>query len=506
MCSSSAQTKVLIVGLDGASPKIINQLAEQGDLPYLRALFSRAPLQPLESVPPYATPAAWSTIYTGLPPASHGILDFVDWSNSSMPLADSASLRAKPIWQRLSEQGKRVAMIAFPLTYPPPVVNGVMVSGLPAPHRSVTWTHPAEFDAEIKAIRDFTPDPEMTSPTVNPEESITRLERHLQTVTQASLTAHQRYGGQGIWDLFGAQFQALDAFQHMFWAWIDPDDRRHTAIPLRQRQRARAFFHVLDECIQRLVEALAPEHIVLLSDHGFGPAYEAVCLNHILLANGLLKLAVHPLRLRAALWAQRAIKRIDIFRLRARLRFSARRSGAMREISRWMGDDLIDHSNTPAVNLSGGYCGLIKVRPGFESLVEQALLQARHPAHRTPLIESVQFVADLWKGPQADKWRQIAIAQPKDGYLIDSHLRPYGVVAPISAGLTGTHRPTGMLWTTLPDLQQATSLFEIAPAVLNTLGSGIDSENVQRSERSSKNYSAEDQRAIEERLRQLGYL
>ncbi|MGQ9816026.1 MAG: alkaline phosphatase family protein, partial [Candidatus Roseilinea sp.] len=136
MCSSSAQTKVLIVGLDGASPKIINQLAEQGDLPYLRALFSRAPLRPLESVPPYATPAAWSTIYTGLPPASHGILDFVDWSDSSMPLADSASLRAKPIWQHLSEQGKRVAMIAFPLTYPPPVVNGVMVSGLPAPHQS----------------------------------------------------------------------------------------------------------------------------------------------------------------------------------------------------------------------------------------------------------------------------------------------------------------------------------------------------------------------------------
>jgi predicted AlkP superfamily phosphohydrolase/phosphomutase len=503
-----AQTNLLLLGLDGASPRLLNWLIAQGEMPYLRALTAGDSVRPLESVLPYATPAAWSTIYTGVDPGAHGVLDFTDWLNPAAPLADSASLRAPAIWQRLSEQGRRVAMIAFPLTYPPPVVNGVMVSGLPSPHRGATWAYPADFDGLLKSIEGFLPDPEMTSPWVKPEASIARLEQHVQAVAQAALAAHERYGQQG-WDLFGVQFQALDTFQHMFWAWVDPEDVRHDKLPNAQKQRARAFFRVLDEAIHQLVDRLSPQEIVLLSDHGFGPAYEAVCLNHLLLDSGLLKLAVTPARLRAQLWAQRLLKRLDVFRLRARLKFSPRPNVAMRELSRWMRDDLIDRAGSPAVNLSGGYCGLVRVQPGFEDRIRAALLGAHHPVRRTSLIRSVQFPPDVWRGPCAAAWRSLAIVQPEEGYVIDSHLRPYGVVAPISAGLTGTHRPTGVLWTTLATLRSARTIQDIAPGILRALGiepSASAAAPVAAPKQPTADYTAEDQRAIEERLRRLGYL
>jgi len=508
MSGQATHTNILLIGLDGASPNLLNLLIEQGEMPHLRALTAGAPLRPLESVLPYATPAAWATIYTGVDPGAHGVLDFTDWLNPAAPLVDSTSLRAPAIWQRLSEQGRRVAMIAFPLTYPPPVVNGVMVSGLPSPHRGATWAYPAEFDPRLKAIAGFLPDPEMTSPWVRPGESIARLERHIQAVAQAALAAHECYGQQG-WDLFGVQFQALDTFQHMFWAWVDPGDARHARLPDAQRRRARAFFRVLDEAIHRLIDRLAPQEIVLLSDHGFGPAYEAVCLNHVLLDNGLLKPAGHPARLRAMLWGQRVLKGLDVFRLRARLKFSPRPNAAMRELSRWMRDDLIDRAGSIAVNLSGGYCGLVRVQPGFEDKAREAMLGTHHPVRRAPLIKSVQFPPDVWRGPCAAAWRSLAIVQPEEGYLIDSHLRPYGAVAPISAGLTGTHRPTGILWTTLATLRSARTIQDIAPGILAALGiepSASAAEPVAAAKQPTADYTAEDQRAIEERLRRLGYL
>jgi len=469
MSGQATHTNILLIGLDGASPRLLNWLIAQGEMPHLRALTAGAPLRPLESVLPYATPAAWATIYTGVDPGAHGVLDFTDWLNPAAPLVDSTSLRAPAIWQRLSEQGRRVAMIAFPLTYPPPVVNGVMVSGLPSPHRGATWAYPADFDGLLKSIEGFLPDPEMTSPWVKPEASIARLERHVQAVAQAALAAHERYGQQG-WDLFGVQFQALDTFQHMFWAWVDPEDVRHDKLPNAQKQRARAFFRVLDEAIHQLVDRLSPQEIVLLSDHGFGPAYEAVCLNHVLLDNGLLKPAGHPARLRAMLWGQRVLKGLDVFRLRARLKFSPRPNAAMREISRWMRDDLIDRAGSIAVNLCTGYCGLVQIRSGFEEQARAALLRARHPVHHAPLLKSVQFPPDVWRGPWAAAWRSLAIVQAEEGYIVDSHLRPYGVVAPISAGLTGAHRPTGMLWTTLATLSSARTIQDIAPGILEMLG------------------------------------
>ncbi|MCS6910520.1 MAG: alkaline phosphatase family protein [Anaerolineales bacterium] len=504
-CHASGRARILLIGLDGASPVLMHRLVSEGELPSLRVILARASLGALESIPPYATPPAWASIYTGVLPAEHGVLDFTDL-NADGQLVNSSALRAVPLWRRLSDRGKHAAMIAFPLTYPPPAVNGVIVSGLPAPHHGAVWSHPPELDAGLKAIPHFTPDPEMTSPLANVQQSIERLKAHVRAIGQAALLAHERYGDDG-WDLFGVQFQALDTFQHMFWAWIDPDDRRFATRPPSERRLALSFFRALDEVMRDLVEALRPDAIVILSDHGFGPAYEAVCLNPFLLDAGLLRLTIPETSLRASLAAQRIIKRLDLFNLRAHLRFSVRPGAVMTGLNQLRRDKLIDREASVAFAFSGGYCGLIEVKPGFESAVREALLSACHPAHQTPLIKAVHFIGELWDGPWAEAWRQYAIVQPEEGYLIDSHFRPHGAVSPVAAGLTGTHRPTGLLWTTLDALRGAKSILDIAPGILSALGVPHDDLRGNAAEpMTSAALSASEQAAIEERLRRLGYL
>lgn len=502
---SCAHTHILLLGLDGGSPELLLYLAEIGAMPFLRSLVARQPLCKLDSIPPYATPPAWATIYTGVSPGHHGVLDFRDLTEVGDRLVNRLSMRSVPLWQRLSAHGRRVAMIAFPLTYPPPPLNGVVLCGLPAPRDRALWSYPEGLGALLEAVPGLVIDPEFTSPGTSLQQTIEQSKQHVWAITQAALLAHTHYGADG-WDLFGVQFQALDAFQHMFWAWVDPNDLRFASRPTAERQLALSFYHTLDDAIQCLVEALRPREIILLSDHGFGPAYEAVCLNLLLLEVGLLKLKTSLSSLRFILAAQRLLKQLDVFNLRARLKFSVRPNAVLAGLDQLRRDRLIDYDASAAFAFSGGYCGLIKIKPGFESTVRQELLSARHPVKRTPLIKSVQLVSELWDGPWAKAWQQYAVVQPEDGYLIDTHFRPYGVVAPVSAGLTGTHRPTGLLWTTLESLQNVGSILGIAPGILQALGLPNNTLNCVEKDTGATLFSPQEQAAIEERLRKLGYL
>lgn len=503
MAHHNKHTHILLIGLDGGTPTLFQHLIQSGALPFLSTQLSCAAVRGLASIPPYATPAAWPTIYTGMTPGHHGVLDFVDLTDSSRRLVTSASIRAETLWRSLSRHHKRLAMIGFPLTYPPEPVNGVMVSGIPSPHREGAWSHPTELTPMLREIPGFTPDPGMTSPTIDIRPAVAYLKQHVHAITQAALLADAHYGAEG-WDLFGVHFQALDAFQHMFWAWIDPQDHRFADRPAAERAFVSSFFKSLDEAIRCLVEALRPQEIVLLSDHGFGPAYEAVCLNQLLYETGLLRLSIRPSTLRAWLAAQRVIRGLDVLNLRARMKFSVRGNVGLDQVRR---DKLIDREHSPAFAFSGGYCGLLEVNPGAESAVREILLSVRHPKRQTPLIKSVHFISELWEGPWAEAWRHIAIIQPEEGYLIDTHFRPQGIVAPVSAGLTGTHRPTGLLWTTLNTLRDAHSILDIAPGILRALGIPMPTAPAElSSDTRAVSLSIQEQAAIEARLRQLGYL
>src|SRR5437868_11156936 len=134
--SDYGSAKVLLVGLDGASWRIIEPLFAEGRLPNLKSIVERGGRSVLQSTMPPLTPPAWASLMTGMNPGKHGVLTFraLDYSRYSSyveRLATSSTFSHLSVFRRLSEAGFRVASVGMPMTYPPFEVNGFMISGTP---------------------------------------------------------------------------------------------------------------------------------------------------------------------------------------------------------------------------------------------------------------------------------------------------------------------------------------------------------------------------------------
>src|SRR5829696_5005605 len=70
-------TKVIVLGLDGLEPSIVERLIAGGDLPNLARLQATGAFSRIATTTPAQTPVAWSTFATGTNPGGHGIFDFI---------------------------------------------------------------------------------------------------------------------------------------------------------------------------------------------------------------------------------------------------------------------------------------------------------------------------------------------------------------------------------------------------------------------------------------------
>ena len=147
---------MIVLGVDGMDPSFVER--HWNSLPNLAALRDRGHFSRLRTTTPPQSPVAWSTFITGLPPAQHGIFDFVHrdlaalrpfpsmsrtepprWTIPlgpfTLPLAGSriTSLRhGTPFWQTLAKRGIPVSVIRMPTNYPP-VEAGFALSGMGTP-------------------------------------------------------------------------------------------------------------------------------------------------------------------------------------------------------------------------------------------------------------------------------------------------------------------------------------------------------------------------------------
>jgi predicted AlkP superfamily phosphohydrolase/phosphomutase len=141
--------RVVVVGLDGFDPKIVEPLLADGSLPNLARLRAQGGYAPLRTTYPAQTPVAWSTFATGANPGRHGIFDFVrrdpltylpDLSMTRferratyLPPRAVNLRRGTPMWTLLSAAGIPSSILRCPCTFPPDDIRGRMLSGMGVP-------------------------------------------------------------------------------------------------------------------------------------------------------------------------------------------------------------------------------------------------------------------------------------------------------------------------------------------------------------------------------------
>ena len=284
----AAHPRVMLIGIDGADPAIIERLIAQGKLPTLARLSREGAFGRLRSREPLLSPVVWTTIATGRRPQDHGVLDFVEVAADGRLVPITSSRRRVPaLWNIASQFGHSSGFVGWYASFPIEAVRGFEVSDRLGFHqvKSERTVQGAAFPPDLVAAlqqRFGEPAPDVTAVRARflsrPDATVTADgERRLVQLARIHATT-EYYRRITPWlqatyrpGLLGMYFEAVDACSHLFMEDAPP----------RRRQVVDADFDAFSQTVDRCYEyqdevladvlALADEDTltIICSDHGF---------------------------------------------------------------------------------------------------------------------------------------------------------------------------------------------------------------------------------------------
>jgi predicted AlkP superfamily phosphohydrolase/phosphomutase len=494
-------SKVLVIGLDGASLDLIRPWAAEGNLPTLARLMKEGALGEMAvQLPPTSVPN-WPSFATGKNPGKHGVMwwlqDSADVAGSSV--VDRRSIKGRTIWDIAGDAGKRVAVINVPVTYPPSPVNGVMVTGLLTPPSATDYTYPPELKAELDAaVGGYSVYHTAVHRSGAEEEFLSDLMDVMDRRVRASLHLLNTRS----WDLFFVVLSATDIVMHKFWKDLDPEHPLHVQRDAaRLRDAIQSVYQAADRAVADLIDAAGQgAHVVIMSDHGAGGFYGAFFANRWLMDQGLLKIKKEPgAQIRHLLYrmgltinnvyplANTLLTRLGGARLRRRL--SPRSQGGAALTRFFLSQQDIDWSQTRAfaagdfgqiyINVRGRQPhGIVEPGEEYQAVRDEIIRRLETvtvPATGLPYLGRAYKQEELFHGPELSRMPDI-ICAPHDGRYVDMGLgflsnKWFDKVSVVS----GTHRPEAVLLLSGPDVQPGVSveganILDLAPTILYLLG------------------------------------
>lgn len=283
---SSKASKVLIIGLDCATPQFVFG-PNRFDLPNIRAVMERGAWGLLESCHPPITVPAWASMMSSKDPGTLGYYGFrnrKDRSYDAMYTADSRAVKEPRVWDILSRIGKKVVLVGVPQTYPVKPVNGCVVAGFLAPDTSAQYTYPPTLKSELEKncgeyiidVRNFR--------TMEKD----RLLEDMYALMQNRFDVAEYLIQNKPWDFFMMVEMGVDRIHHGFWQYVDPDHPKHEP-GNPYLNSIRDFYSAVDDRIGGLLKHVDDDTAVLIvSDHGAKPMFGGICVNQWLIERGQL--------------------------------------------------------------------------------------------------------------------------------------------------------------------------------------------------------------------------
>ncbi|MBS2034953.1 alkaline phosphatase family protein [bacterium] len=153
--------RVIVLGLDGCDPQILERMLSSGRLPNFARLKAMGGLWNLSTTNPPQSPVAWATFLTGQDPGGHGLFDFLQRDAKTLEPVTSMSevrdgsyvrkLGAPPFWEQLTARGIPATLLRVPCWFPASPQKAHTLTGLGTPDllgSYGTFTHYAEGPAE----------------------------------------------------------------------------------------------------------------------------------------------------------------------------------------------------------------------------------------------------------------------------------------------------------------------------------------------------------------------
>jgi len=498
----------------------------------------------MSTIPPLTAPA-WSTFLTGVNPGSHGVYEFGQYKSGSYNtvLVNSRHITHKTLWQILSDAGKKIISVSVPLTYPPPKVNGYLISGMLTPNTNCTFTYPPELSKEI--LREIKNYKIVTTGGVFARKGLVKFVEELIDTETKRINATRYLMGKGEWDVAMVHILSVDILQHQLYPYLEGEISAG-----KDKERVEEFFRAIDKEFGRIQSALPDNCLkIVMSDHGFGPSDYTVRLNNFLIEKGLLVLKPTALSY-YFLNLARFLLRFDKFHL-SKWFYKRKR----RDIQENIGTKMINWEKTKAFVVNGSIYGHIYinlkgreplgvVNPGSEyeelrDYIAAAAGEIKNPETNKPVVAKVYRREEVYSGPKIGDAPDLIIV-PEEGYYFRSSIFQDNskIVTKnrIRRDLMGTHQQDGIMVFSGPFIKENTkinkaNLVDIFPTILYCLGLEVPDycegrvlleafnevfqerkqlhfkkETAINTETYVPSYSQDDEKVIEQRLRELGYL
>jgi predicted AlkP superfamily phosphohydrolase/phosphomutase len=487
--------RVLVIGLDGATFTVLDPLMKKGYLPNLSSLIENGVHGVLQSTMPPFSAQAWASFMTGKNPGKHGLFDFRApvSVNPIRPLTNSTFIRSRTIWKLLSDAGKRIGVINVPMTYPPEEVNGFMIGGIMTSGIRDKCFYPADLNKKITdAVGDYRPEPDWdayreTKGKDADHDAILKLVNEVISISQKRGDAALFLSQEFDWDFFMMVFTTVDRLQHFAWKYLDPEHRQYNPeVAKKYAEPLVNYYSILDRIMGDLIRSAGEDvHVIILSDHGFGPQYKKFFINKWMVEQGLLSLVETKRKWRSYLrkFDVAGIRKIIPSRLSRRVRTS------------FTVFNCIDWPHTRAyagtsseqgifINLKGREpFGTVSPGGEYQAVVGEVcekLDKLVDPDTGEKVVSKIFLRDELYQGPYVEFAPDIIFELRGMSYLTQENIGRRQLFE--SSGFeTGSHRRDGILIMKGPHFKERlrcedASILDLTPTILHCLGLPIDDD------------------------------
>lgn len=284
--------KLLILGVDGLAPPIVNHLLSTGRMPNLSHIMDNGSTVTIHARGKLNSPVIWSTIATGVSPEVHGITGF---TINDTPV--NSSFRKVPaIWNIITQNNIKTATLGWWASWPAEKDGGIIISDLAYWGKSLEKIYPDRIiDTEKYNIINYLSDlsflPRFTQYSFLPEyqnklkkddrqyrlnnlleERLIKIYFRDQIYTDMAIELLEKEKPQ----VLSLYLRGVDYVQHAFWQFMEPEPFRKASWDINETEVNQMeniipeYYAYTDELIGKLLPYCNTDtYIFLISDHGF---------------------------------------------------------------------------------------------------------------------------------------------------------------------------------------------------------------------------------------------